>query len=32
MKVNKGLVGIALNQTARTKFFLIAREMANFEE
>ena len=30
MKVSGGLVGITLNQAARTKFFLIAPEMANF--
>ena len=29
MKVTGGLVGITLNQAARTKFFLIAPEMAN---
>jgi hypothetical protein len=32
MKVNGGLVGITLNQTARTKFFLIAPEMARLAE
>lgn len=29
MNVSGGLVGITLNQSARTKFFLIASEMAN---
>lgn len=32
MKVKGGLVGITLNQTARTKFFLIAPEMAKLAE
>ena len=32
MKVNGGLVGITLNQTAWTKFFLIAPEMENLAE
>ena len=32
MKVSGGLVGITLNQIARTKFFLIAPEMANLAE
>ena len=32
MKVSGGLVGITLNQAARTKFFLIALEVENFAE
>lgn len=32
MKVSGGLVGITLNQSARTKFFLIAPELANLAE
>ena len=32
MKVNGGLVGITLNEAARTKFFLIAPELARLAE
>ncbi|KAJ7394879.1 hypothetical protein OS493_000714 [Desmophyllum pertusum] len=32
MKVTGGLVGITLNPSARTKFFLIAPEMAKLAE
>ena len=32
MKVSRGLVGITLNESARTKFFLIAPELARLAE